>query len=61
MVGLGSPQFDKKETISDVVKDEKIAQLEARLEKLEKLIGWMKWGLIILGFLYLTNNKNNEN
>lgn len=61
MVGLGSPQFDKKQSIGDVDKDERIAQLEARLEKLEKLIGWIKWGLIILGFLYLTNNKNNEN
>ena len=60
MVGLGSPQFDKQ-NVSDVVKDEKIAQLEARLEKLEKTLNWIKWGLIILAFLYLTNNKKNEN
>jgi hypothetical protein len=60
MVGLGSPQFDKQ-NVSDVVKDEKIAQLEARLEKLEKTLTWIKWGLIILAFLYLTNNKKNEN
>jgi hypothetical protein len=60
MIGLGSPQFDKQ-NVSDVTKDERIAQLEARLEKLEKLVGWIKWGLIIMGFLYLTNNKKNEN
>ena len=61
MIGLGSPNFDKQEKIGDVDKDDKIAQLEARLEKLEKLIGFIKWGLIIIGFLYLTNNKKNEN
>ena len=60
MIGLGSPQFDKQ-NVSDVTKDERIAQLEARLEKLEKLVGWIKWGLIIISFLYLTNNKKNEN
>ena len=60
MIGLGSPQFDKQ-NVSDVTKDERIAQLEARLEKIEKLVGWIKWGLIIMGFLYLTNNKKNEN
>lgn len=61
MIGLGSPNFDKQDTVGDVDKDDRIAQLEARLEKLEKMFTWVKWGLIILGFLYLTNNNKNEN
>jgi len=57
MSGLGSPKYDKK---IGSVSDDKLAELELRIAKIEKMMGWFKWALLLIGFLYLTNNKNNN-
>jgi hypothetical protein len=59
---LGNPNIGKKKKIGQVDKqlEDRISALEARLEKVEKLLGWVKWGLILLGLYALTNNNKNE-
>lgn len=61
MSGLGDPKFNNTETKVDKQLEERIASLEARIEKIEKLIPWLKWGLILLGLYTLTNNTKDEN
>jgi hypothetical protein len=61
MVGLGDPNLGSKETKVDKQLEDRISALEARIEKIEKMLGWIKWGLILLGLYTLTNNSKNEN
>lgn len=62
MAGLGDPQFGSTETKQvDKQLEDRISALEARVEKIEKMLGWIKWGLILLGLYTLTNNSKNEN
>lgn len=60
MIGLGNPDNDSNKKVDKQLED-RIATLEARIEKVEKLLGWVKWGLILLGLYALTNNSKNEN
>lgn len=61
MIGLGNPDNDNSNKKVDKQLEDRIAALEARIEKVEKLLGWVKWGLILLGLYALTNNSKNEN
>ena len=61
MSGLGNPNMGNTETKVDKQLEDRIAALEARVDKIEKLLGWVKWGLILLGLYTLTNNIKNEN
>lgn len=62
MSGLGDPQFGSTGTKEvDKQLEDRISALEARVEKIEKMLGWIKWGLILLGLYTLTNNSKNEN
>jgi hypothetical protein len=60
---LGNPEIGRKKKIGQVDKqlEDRISALEARIEKIEKMLGWIKYGLIFLGIYTLINNtKNNE-
>jgi hypothetical protein len=61
MSGLGNPNMGNTETQVDKQLQDRIAALEARIDKIEKLLGWVKWGLILLGLYTLTNNTKDEN
>lgn len=61
MIGLGNPDNDSNKKVDKQQLEDRIATLEARIEKVEKLLGWVKWGLILLGLYALTNNSKNEN
>lgn len=57
MIGLGEPT-PQKNIGSDF---DKVQELEERIAKLEKTLGWLKWVVAFIGLFLLTNNKNNEN
>ena len=60
MIGLGDPNLNRPTNVtqSDV---DKLLELENRIAKLEKTLGWLKWVVIIMGILMLTNKNKNEN
>lgn len=60
MFGLGSPQYNQNTNTSESEVD-KLSQLEARIAKLEKTLGWIKWVIAFIGIFILTNNNNNKN
>jgi hypothetical protein len=60
MIGLGDPNLNRPNNITQSEND-KLLELENRIAKIEKTLGWMKWALAFIGLFILTNNKKNEN
>lgn len=60
MIGLGDPNLNRPSNENQTDFD-KLKQLENRIEKLEKTLGWLKWVVIFIGILMLTNKNKNEN
>jgi len=60
MIGLGDPNLNRPTNVtqSDV---DKLQELENRIIKLEKTLGWLKGVVIFMGILMLTNKNKNEN
>lgn len=62
MSGLGNPNFNKVETNNEGLQGiDKLTELEQRIAKLEKTLGWLKWVIAFIGIFMLTNNNKNEN
>lgn len=60
MFGLGDPSFNTASNVTQSDND-KLLELENRIAKIEKTLGWMKWAFAFIGLFILTNNKKNEN
>ena len=60
MIGLGDPNLNRQEGITQNNFD-KLQELENRIIKLEKTLGWLKWVVIFMGILMLTSKSKNEN